>query len=148
MERPVTTGDQAVDRGATQPRFGCRDSAALSASRTHPSPIRGRARNPLRRMDGPGAMNRDYRAAGTGITRPERRINPAARPTAGRRVVAGEPGASNGTFVGPASGPLPEQPINVGPRTELDGDDRVYVGAWTRIVVRQATDEEIEANST
>ncbi|MEI2777249.1 MAG: FHA domain-containing protein [Tetrasphaera sp.] len=50
--------------------------------------------------------------------------------------------SSNGTFVGPASGPLPDQPIAVGPKTEV-GDNRVYVGAWTRIVVRRATDEEI-----
>lgn len=50
--------------------------------------------------------------------------------------------SSNGTFVGPASGPLPDDPIAVGPKTEV-GDNRVYVGAWTRIVVRRATDEEI-----
>ena len=50
--------------------------------------------------------------------------------------------SSNGTFVGPAFGPLPKDPIAVGPKTEV-GDNRVYVGAWTRIVVRRATDEEI-----
>lgn len=50
--------------------------------------------------------------------------------------------SSNGTFVGPASGPLPDDPIAVGPKTEV-GDNRIYVGAWTRIVVRRATDEEI-----
>ncbi|GAA2108275.1 hypothetical protein GCM10009841_28630 [Microlunatus panaciterrae] len=50
--------------------------------------------------------------------------------------------SSNGTFVGPASGPLPTDPIPVGPKHELDADDRVYVGAWTRLVIRPATDEE------
>ncbi len=50
--------------------------------------------------------------------------------------------SSNGTFVGSASGPLPEQPIPVGPRHELDLDDRIYLGAWTRIVIREATDDE------
>lgn len=79
----------------------------------------------------------------TGVSRRHAQLS-----TDGRRWFVEDLGSSNGTFVGPASGPLPEQPINVGPRTELDGDDRVYVGAWTRIVVRQATDEEIEANST
>ncbi|GAA1752951.1 FHA domain-containing protein [Nostocoides vanveenii] len=50
--------------------------------------------------------------------------------------------SSNGTFVGPASGPLPDDPIAVGPKTEV-GDNRIYLGAWTRVVVRRATDEEI-----
>jgi pSer/pThr/pTyr-binding forkhead associated (FHA) protein len=50
--------------------------------------------------------------------------------------------SSNGTFIGPASGPLPENPIAAGPKTELQDGDRLYVGAWTRIVIRRATDEE------
>lgn len=50
--------------------------------------------------------------------------------------------SSNGTFVGPASGPLPDDPIPVGPKTELKDGDRLYVGAWTRIVVRRATEDE------
>ena len=50
--------------------------------------------------------------------------------------------SSNGTYVGPASGPLPADPIAPGTRRELSEDDRVYVGAWTRIVVRRATPEE------
>lgn len=50
--------------------------------------------------------------------------------------------SSNGTFVGPASGPLPTVPLVPGQRQELAEDDRVYVGAWTRLVVRRATDEE------
>jgi hypothetical protein len=31
---------------------------------------------------------------------------------------------------------------SVGVKRELNPDDRVYVGAWTRLVIRQATDEE------
>jgi hypothetical protein len=50
--------------------------------------------------------------------------------------------SSNGTYVGPASGPLPTAPLVPGQRRELAEGDRVYVGAWTRIVVRRATDEE------
>ncbi len=50
--------------------------------------------------------------------------------------------SSNGTYVGPASGPLPVDPIAPGTRHEFSEDDRVYVGAWTRLVVRRATPEE------
>ena len=50
--------------------------------------------------------------------------------------------SSNGTYVGPASGPLPTDPVPPGQRRELSEDERVYVGAWTRIVVRRATPEE------
>src|SRR6478672_6676295 len=37
--------------------------------------------------------------------------------------------SANGTFVAPASAELPEDPIDVGVKRELAGDDRVYVGA-------------------
>lgn len=50
--------------------------------------------------------------------------------------------SSNGTYVGSASGPLPETPLPAGQRRELAEGDRVYVGAWTRMVVRRATPEE------
>ena len=40
------------------------------------------------------------------------------------------------------SRPLPEDPIVPGQRRELNADDRVYGGAWTRLVVRKATPEE------
>lgn len=52
--------------------------------------------------------------------------------------------SANGTFVGSASGPLPAMPIPRG-RTELGPDARIYVGAWTRIVVRRATADERDA---
>ena len=73
----------------------------------------------------------------TGVSRRHAQLT-----TDGQRWFVEDLGSSNGTFVGPASGPLPEDPIAVGPRTELDNDDRIYVGAWTRIVVRAATDDE------
>jgi hypothetical protein len=50
--------------------------------------------------------------------------------------------SANGTFVAPATGPLPADPIPVGVKHELAADDRIYVGAWTRIVVRRATEDE------
>jgi len=50
--------------------------------------------------------------------------------------------SANGTFVAPAGGPLPVNPVTVGIRHELGPDDRIYVGAWTRIVVRRATQDE------
>jgi hypothetical protein len=50
--------------------------------------------------------------------------------------------SANGTFVAPASAALPEDPIPVGVKRELAPDDRVYLGAWTRIVIRPATEDE------
>jgi hypothetical protein len=47
--------------------------------------------------------------------------------------------SSNGTFIGGAGEALPSTPIAPGQRVELAEDDRVYVGAWTRIVVRRAS---------
>lgn len=50
--------------------------------------------------------------------------------------------SSNGTYVGPDSGPLPTKALVPGTRRELEESDRIYVGAWTRLVVRRATEEE------
>ncbi len=62
--------------------------------------------------------------------------------TDGRRWWVEDLQSSNGTYVGPASGPLPTHPVPPGQRRELSEDDRIYVGAWTRLVVRRATPEE------
>ncbi len=51
--------------------------------------------------------------------------------------------SSNGTFVGGAGEPVPADPVPAGQRVELADDDRVYVGAWTRIVVRRAAPGEV-----
>ncbi len=45
--------------------------------------------------------------------------------------------SSNGTFVAPAGGPLPTQPLPPGVPRELADGDRVYVGAWTRLTLRR-----------
>lgn len=60
----------------------------------------------------------------------------------GQRWWVEDLGSSNGTFVGTVGEPLPTAPIPPGQRVEIDRDDRLYVGAWTRIVLRQATASE------
>ncbi len=62
--------------------------------------------------------------------------------TDGSRWWVEDLGSANGTYVGLAGAPLPEQPI--GGRTELGADARVYVGSWTRIVVRRADADEAD----
>ena len=52
--------------------------------------------------------------------------------------------SANGTFVGSSAGPLPRDPIGRG-RVEFAPDQRLYLGAWTRIVVRAATEDEVQA---
>lgn len=52
--------------------------------------------------------------------------------------------SANGTFVGASAGPLPAMPIPQG-RVEFSLGQRIYLGAWTRIVVRRATPDEKEA---
>ncbi|NEA34187.1 FHA domain-containing protein [Streptomyces sp. SID13031] len=73
----------------------------------------------------------------TGVSRRQAQLT-----TDGQRWWVEDLQSSNGTFVGPSSGPLPEDPISSGQRRELNTDDRVYVGAWTRLVVRKSTPEE------
>ena len=73
----------------------------------------------------------------TGVSRRQAQLT-----TDGQRWWVEDLQSSNGTFVAPAAGPLPEDPITPGQRQELDPDDRIYVGAWTRLVVRKATPEE------
>lgn len=50
--------------------------------------------------------------------------------------------SANGTYVAPAAAALPTTPIASGRRTELEPDDRIYLGAWTRLVLRPGTPEE------
>jgi len=76
-------------------------------------------------------------AADVGVSRRQAQLT-----TDGTRWWVEDLQSSNGTYVGPASGPLPVDPITPGQRRELDEDDRIYVGAWTRIVVRRALDDE------
>ena len=51
-------------------------------------------------------------------------------------------GSTNGTFVGAPGEPLPTTPLPPRQRRELADDERIYLGAWTRIMVRRATDNE------
>ena len=48
-------------------------------------------------------------------------------------------GSTNGSFVGAGAGPVPDVPIPPGQRREVGDGDRIYVGTWTRIVIRRAT---------
>jgi len=50
--------------------------------------------------------------------------------------------SANGTYLGAAGQPLPSDPIAAGTRVELPDDGRIYVGAWTRLVVRKASPSE------
>jgi hypothetical protein len=76
----------------------------------------------------------------SGVSRRQARLS-----TDSTRWYVEDLGSANGTFVGPAAGPLPTTPIQG--RYELGPDDRIYVGAWTRIVVRKASKDEVEALS-
>ncbi|HWI43747.1 MAG TPA: FHA domain-containing protein [Nocardioides sp.] len=63
--------------------------------------------------------------------------------TDGQRWWVEDLGSSNGTYVGSAVGPLPKEPIDAGQKREIGVDDRIYLGAWTRIVIRKATPGEV-----
>lgn len=63
--------------------------------------------------------------------------------TDGKRWWVEDLGSSNGTYVGATGAPLPEQPVPPGEKRELGPDDRVYLGAWTRIVIRRAAPGEV-----
>lgn len=62
--------------------------------------------------------------------------------TDGRRWWVEDLDSSNGTFLsGPTEGP-PSTPIPVGSKREVAPGDRIYLGSWTRIVLREAADGE------
>ncbi|MDO5500611.1 MAG: FHA domain-containing protein, partial [Propionibacteriaceae bacterium] len=73
----------------------------------------------------------------TGISRRQAQLS-----TDGTRWFIEDLGSANGTFVADASGGMPTTPVPTGRRRELSADDRIYLGAWTRLVLRKATDEE------
>jgi hypothetical protein len=53
--------------------------------------------------------------------------------------------SANGVWIGDVVGELPRKPIPARSKREFNSDDRLYVGSWTRIVVRRATQDEIDA---
>ncbi len=55
-------------------------------------------------------------------------------------------GSTNGTFVG-APTVMPPTALTAGERHEVADSERIYLGAWTRIVIRRATAEEKSAPS-
>jgi hypothetical protein len=63
--------------------------------------------------------------------------------TDGTRWWVEDLGSSNGTFVAGAVDPLPKTPIEVGVKHEVGPDDRIYVGSWTRLVIRKAAPGEV-----
>jgi hypothetical protein len=58
--------------------------------------------------------------------------------TDGKRWWVEDLGSSNGTYVGGPIGPLPTTPLSPGEKREIAMDERVYLGAWSRIVIRKA----------
>lgn len=52
--------------------------------------------------------------------------------------------SANGTFIGPASGDLPQDPLPAGRPRELGPGDQVYLGAWTRLVVHPPAEDELD----
>ena len=63
--------------------------------------------------------------------------------TDGTRWWVEDLGSSNGTFVAEAVDALPKTPIEVGVKREVGPDDRIYVGSWTRLVIRKAAPGEV-----
>lgn len=63
--------------------------------------------------------------------------------TDGTRWWVEDLGSSNGTFVGSTVGQLPDTPLAPGEKREIAADEYVYLGAWTRLVVRKAQPGEV-----
>jgi pSer/pThr/pTyr-binding forkhead associated (FHA) protein len=51
--------------------------------------------------------------------------------------------SANGTYVSHTGDPLPTTPLTPGDRRELAEDDRVFIGGWTRLVIRLALPGEV-----
>lgn len=63
--------------------------------------------------------------------------------TDGTRWWVEDLGSSNGTYVGGPLGPLPTAPLDPGEKREIGPDERIYLGAWSRLVIRKATPGEV-----
>lgn len=73
----------------------------------------------------------------TGVSRRQ-----AVLTTDGIRWFVEDLGSANGTYIGQVDQPMPTTPIKG--RVELGHHDRLYVGSWTRIVVRPALVQEAD----
>jgi len=74
----------------------------------------------------------------SGVSRRHCQLN-----TDGQRWWVEDLQSANGTYVSRAGDPLPTTPIPAGQRRELEDGDRLYIGAWTRIVIRTALPGEV-----
>ncbi|MFT4288023.1 FHA domain-containing protein [Nocardioides sp.] len=63
--------------------------------------------------------------------------------TDGTRWWVEDLGSSNGTYVGAAVGGLPTAPVQPGTKREIGPQECLFLGAWTRVVLRRATPGEI-----
>ncbi len=63
--------------------------------------------------------------------------------TDGKRWWVEDLGSSNGTYVGGPIGPLPADPLDPGEKREIAPEERIYLGAWSRIVIRKAAPGEL-----
>jgi len=63
--------------------------------------------------------------------------------TDGTRWWVEDLGSANGTFVAGAVDPLPKKSLDPGQKREVGPDDRIYVGSWTRLVIRKAAPGEV-----
>lgn len=74
----------------------------------------------------------------TGISRRHAQLT-----TDGSRWWIEDLGSSNGTYVGGAVDALPTTAVAPGQKQEIGTGDRIYLGAWTRIVIRKAAPGEV-----
>ncbi|KQY47039.1 FHA domain-containing protein [Cellulomonas sp. Root137] len=74
----------------------------------------------------------------SGVSRRHCQLN-----TDGQRWWVEDLQSANGTYVSRAGDPLPTTPIPAGQRKEIEDGDRLYLGAWTRIVIRTALPGEV-----
>lgn len=63
--------------------------------------------------------------------------------TDGTRWFVEDLGSANGTYVGAAAAGLPSSPIATGQKREIASGEQIYLGAWTRIVIRPAAEGEV-----
>ncbi|KRD40327.1 hypothetical protein ASE27_05235 [Oerskovia sp. Root918] len=76
--------------------------------------------------------------ADSGVSRRHCQLN-----TDGQRWWVEDLQSSNGTYLSPAGGELPIDPIPAGQRREVADGDRIYLGGWTRLVIRKAMPGEV-----